>query len=90
MSASDVARAKQIAADVYGFDAGDPEELTEDDFKLLAKMDWVIDDSHRLEAIYQKSTGSNINSGRSNNSDLSLTSNWYKKVFGYFIVKTIF
>lgn len=80
VSPADLARAQEISANVYGFNAGTPGETQkEDDLKLLAKLDWTINDAHRMEFKYQRSTGSTINTGDATESRLPLTSSWYKK-----------
>lgn len=80
VTAADVARAQEISANVYGFNAGTPgESQEEDDLKLLAKVDWTINDAHRFELKYQRSTGSSITTGNVNESRLPLTSSWFKK-----------
>ncbi|MFW7380934.1 MAG: TonB-dependent receptor [Oligoflexus sp.] len=80
VTAEEVARAQEISQSVYGFNAGTPgQSLTEDDLKFLAKIDWTIDDKHRLEAKYQQSSGNNIVSTTANESTLPLTSNWYNR-----------
>ncbi len=79
VTTADVARAQDIAANVYDFNAGTTgSSLDEDDLKLLAKVDWTISDAHRLEAKYQHSTGSSIKPGLATDTRLFLTSNWYK------------
>ncbi|MEM6533914.1 MAG: TonB-dependent receptor, partial [Myxococcota bacterium] len=77
---ADVARAQQISRDVYGFDAGTAgQSLDEDDLKLIAKIDWAIDDSHHLVANFQQTIGSTIEPRGSFFNNLGLTSNWYEK-----------
>lgn len=67
----------RIARDVYGVEAGDwdvnPEE---EDEKILLKLDWNINNSHRASFTYQNTDG---NSTRNNNGgdNLNLSSHWY-------------
>lgn len=54
----DVARAVQIARDVYGYDAlGFDAANDEEDEKFIAKVDWNINDYHRASFTYQRSEG---------------------------------
>ncbi len=73
-----------IADSVYGFDAGQlRSDLPEEDRKILAKLDWQINDDHRLSLAYQNSEGNEIIP--SNNvpalSRASASSNWYNREF---------
>lgn len=78
VSQEDLSEVQRIANDVYGFDAGVPSQsLDEDDLKLIAKIDWAINDKHRLSAKYQRTSGNVVRDGFSNDRILSLTSNWY-------------
>lgn len=78
VSQADMERAQQIARDIYGFDAGDPaRSLDEDDLKLLGKIDWAISKNHRAAAVYQRTTGNQIQPTGSSISTLPLSSNWY-------------
>ncbi len=55
---ADVDRAQQIFRDVYGFDAGPFATSDKDtDEKMLLKIDWNINDNHRLAAAYQRADG---------------------------------
>jgi outer membrane receptor for ferrienterochelin and colicin len=69
----------RIAREVYGFDAGAPaKSLEESDLKILAKIDWALNDQHRLSLSYQRTAGNAIQqAATSNDSQLSLSSNWY-------------
>ncbi len=72
----------QITQDVYGFDVGTrTSSLPEEDEKILAKLDWNINDSHRAALAYQKTEGNVVVT--SNNSTslnrISAPSNWYNR-----------
>lgn len=70
----------QIAKDVYGIDAGNWKVApTEEDEKLLVKLDWNINDDHRVSATYQHTTGNSIRNQSSSGSELRLSSHWYNK-----------
>ena len=79
VSSDDVARAIQIARDVYGFDAGVPSRSGDEaDLKLLGKLDWNINPMHRASVSYQR-TGSNaiqLGTGATG-TVLPLSSYWY-------------
>jgi outer membrane receptor for ferrienterochelin and colicin len=78
VTVDDVDRARQIARDVYGFDAGVPSQsLDERDLKLLTKLDWQISRRHRMTGRYQRSAGNLINDSAAFDGELPLTSNWY-------------
>lgn len=80
VSIADVARAQQIARDVYGFDAGVPSQaLDETDLKLLTKLDWAISKKHRMSGKYQRTRGNVIRDRFFNDQILPLTSNWYNR-----------
>lgn len=69
-----------IAQDVYNVDAGNWEVApTEEDKKLLVKLDWNINDDHRVSATYQNTTGNSIRNQSSSSSELRLASHWYDK-----------
>jgi hypothetical protein len=74
----EMARAQQIARDVYGFDAGEPaRNLDENDLKLLGKLDWTIDRRHRVSATYQRTAGNQLQAVTASDTSLPLSSNWY-------------
>ena len=74
---ADVARAIQIAHDVWGFDAG---SLVGGDTELeeyAAKLDWNINESHRASFRYSNLDQTRVRPEASSASGLSLSSNWY-------------
>lgn len=80
VTSADVARVQDIASRVYGFNAGKfAQSLKEEDRKALLKLDYEINDDHRLEAKYQYASGNNVNASFASNTNLPLTSNWYNK-----------
>jgi outer membrane receptor for ferrienterochelin and colicin len=76
---AEMEEAQAIAQEVYGFRAGNPADtLDENDLKLLGKVDWAINDQHRLSVSYQRTAGNAIQQGNtSTDTALSLSSNWY-------------
>ncbi|HEX7843632.1 MAG TPA: TonB-dependent receptor [Kofleriaceae bacterium] len=79
VSMDDMARAQQIAKDIYGFDPGVASQAgNEHDLKLLGKVDWTINKENRATFIYQRTGGNQIQVGNvATASNLPLSSNWY-------------
>ncbi len=70
----------RIAQNVYGVSAGGYNIApTESDDKILLKLDWNINDAHRLAATYQHTEGNVTRNQTSSNSELRLSSHWYDK-----------
>jgi hypothetical protein len=72
----------QIAQTVYGFDIGQTlSTLPEEDEKVLAKLDWNINEFHRASVAYQRTEGNEIIT--SNNSaslnQIAAPSGWYNR-----------
>ena len=58
VSQAQLDRIFQIARDVYGYDPTPlPPSAPEDDEKILAKLDWNINDNHRLALTYNYNNG---------------------------------
>jgi hypothetical protein len=75
---------RQIGLEVYGYDIG--ETLTsapEEDEKILAKLDWNIEESHRATLAYQRTEGNELIVNSTNNNpgsnELGAPSNWYDR-----------
>lgn len=70
----------QIAKDVYGVDAG-TWNLTpiEKDEKLLVKMDWNVNDEHRVAYTYQYNKGNQTQGNQSSSTSLRMSTYWYDK-----------
>jgi len=80
VSMSDVNRAVQIAQDVYGYDAGGlPSSAPVEDEKLLLKLDWNINDSHRAALVYNYNDGFIIDQSDESSSRVTLSNHFYKK-----------
>jgi hypothetical protein len=78
VSQADLAEVQRIARDVYGFDPGvAARDLAERDLKLFAKLDWAVDEKHRVSGSYQRTAGNAINNTFSSDTSLPLSSNWY-------------
>lgn len=75
-----VAQVQNIASSVYGVDAGDWNEAPkEEDKKTLVKVDWNINDDHRLSATYQNTKGNSTRNQTSGDWELRLNTHWYDK-----------
>jgi outer membrane receptor for ferrienterochelin and colicin len=80
VTVDDVAQVQDISSRAYGFDAGVPSKSgKENDFKGLLKLDYTINDDHRVELKYQRAQGTNINAGGSDYRRLNLTSYGYER-----------
>lgn len=83
ITTAQVERIRAIAQSVYGYDTLGLADgsLPEEDEKVLAKLDWNINDDHRASFAYQRNEGNNIRDGGSSSSatprSLSLQSNMY-------------
>ncbi|MBG9995266.1 TonB-dependent receptor [Pseudoalteromonas sp. NZS127_1] len=80
VSASDLARIQQISQDVYGYNAGTtPSSSPVDDEKILIKLDWNINDSHRANLIYNYNDGFTLSQSDTGSTRLSLDSHFYEQ-----------
>ncbi|NNJ73056.1 MAG: TonB-dependent receptor [Enterobacterales bacterium] len=81
---NDVAQVRQVVSDVWGFDIGDFNKTPAEDEKLLANIDWNINDNHRAKFTYINTEGNTIREQNGNNflaSDniLGASSAWYDR-----------
>ncbi len=77
VSQADLDRITQISSDVYGYDAGGmPGSMPVDDEKVLVKLDWNINDSHRASLIYNYNDGFKLD--QSDEWALTLDSHFYE------------
>ncbi len=59
---------RQIGLDVYGYDIGENlRSAPEQDEKILAKLDWNINQSHRASLAYQRTEGNELTVNLTNN-----------------------
>ena len=69
----------RIARDVYGVDPGNWNDASvEEDEKLLLKIDWDINQDHRLSFTYQETEGEKTANNDGGNT-LNLSSHWYTR-----------
>jgi len=80
-SLADIAEVKRIASEVYGLnDLGDWNTTPiEEDEKLVAKIDWNINDEHRSSLTYQYNKGNRTRNTSTSPSEIRLSSHWYNK-----------
>ncbi|MCP4864946.1 cell envelope biogenesis protein OmpA [Alteromonas alba] len=84
ISMDDVAAVGEIVSNVWGFDIGDFNKGPEEDEKVLANIDWNINNDHRAKFTYMRTEGNSINEQNGNNflaSDniLGASSAWYDR-----------
>jgi len=84
ITAADVAAVGQIVSDVWGFDIGGFNKAPTQDVKILANIDWNINNDHRAKFTYLNTDGNSIREQNGNNflaSDnrLGVSSAWYDR-----------
>jgi hypothetical protein len=84
ITSDDVATVGQIVSDVWGFDIGGFNKDDAQDEKILANIDWNINDNHRAKFTYISTEGNSIAEQNGNNflaSDniLGASSTWYNR-----------
>ena len=80
ISPEEIAEAQQIARDVYGVDIGSfssPPSIKQDIEEYAAKIDWNINDSHRLSARFSKLEQIDPVLAGSGNTSLGMNTRWY-------------
>jgi len=72
-------RIENIAQSVYGLSTigGFSANPVEEDKKVIAKLDWQINDDHRLSTTYQDTLGNRTRNMSSRSSTLNASSYWY-------------
>ena len=79
---ADLDRVQSISQSVYGFDAMGfgGVKLNENDEKILLKLDWNINDDHRMTATYQRTDGNVVRPQNTGTwGDAGMLSDWYNK-----------
>jgi hypothetical protein len=84
ITADDVAQVSQIVSDVWGFDIGGFNKDAAEDEKILANIDWNINDDHRAKFTYISTDGNTIREQNGNNflasdNTLGASSAWYNR-----------
>lgn len=80
----DVAQVSQIVSDVWGFDIGGFNKGPAEDEKILANIDWNINNDHRAKFTYISTEGNTIREQNGNNFTvfgevLGASSAWYNR-----------
>ncbi|GAA6183594.1 TonB-dependent receptor [Aliiglaciecola sp. NS0011-25] len=69
-----------IAQSVYGYDVGGtPGSAPIEDEKILAKIDWNINDDHRASLVYNWNDGFSLSQSDGGSSTLSLSNHFYER-----------
>jgi hypothetical protein len=69
-----------IARTVYGYDPGFiPDSMDHEDEKLLIKLDWDINDSHRASFTYTFNDGENFTQSDGDNSEFEFSNHLYER-----------
>jgi hypothetical protein len=84
VSQADYDRIRRIGLDVYDFDIGETlASAPEEDEKILAKLDWNVNESHRASLSWQRTEGNELIVNTTNNNPslfrLGAPSNWYDR-----------
>lgn len=82
VSDADFNQIVSITQSVYGYDAGELiRSNTEEDERILAKLDWQIADDHRVSVTYQKNEGVTVVQPNASAATgrLGTRSNWYNR-----------
>jgi hypothetical protein len=71
---------KQIASDVYGYEAGETvNSINAKEEKILIKLDWQINNDHRSSLTYQNTDGSTISSSGLSNTSYAFDDRYYER-----------
>jgi len=77
---SDIDEIIQIAKDTYNYDPGTmvPSIPVEDE-KILVKLDWNINEAHRLSFVYNYNDGFEIGQSDADSSEIALSNHFYER-----------
>ena len=83
VTAADAELVRTTVQDVWGFDVGGFDKDPVEDEKILANIDWNINNSHRAKFTYLNTDGSSIREQNGNNflgdADVAFSSSWYER-----------
>ncbi len=75
-----VEQIQSISQSVYNFDAGTvPSSMANEDEKLLVKLDWNINDQHRLAFTYNYNDGNNFAESDGDSDEFEFSSHLYER-----------
>jgi hypothetical protein len=71
---------QQIAQEIYGYDPGGvPSSIPNEDEKIFARLDWNINDNHRLALIYNWNDGFNIRESDADSDEFEFEYHLYER-----------
>ncbi|WP_244993749.1 TonB-dependent receptor [Pseudidiomarina sediminum] len=77
---ADLDRIADIARNVYGFEPGNfPASLPVEDEKILAKLDWYINQDHRASFTYNYNDGYSISQSDGDDDELEFSNHFYER-----------
>jgi hypothetical protein len=80
ISQSEIDDIIRISKDVYDYDPGTTiPSIPVDDEKILVKLDWNINDQHRLNFVYNYNDGFEISQSDASSTNLSLSNHFYER-----------
>ena len=80
ISQEQLAQIQSVSQSLYNFDAGTtPLSMPNEDEKLLVKLDWNINDSHRFALTYNYNDGNNFAESDGDSDEFELSSHLYER-----------
>ena len=80
ISQEQLAQIQSVSQSLYNFDAGTtPLSMPNEDEKLLVKLDWNINDSHRFAFTYNYNDGNNFTESDGDSNEFELSSHLYER-----------
>ena len=80
VTTDDLSRVQTASQSLYNYDAGGmPSSSPIDDEKILIKLDWNINESHRANIIYNYNDAFTISQSDADNDELSLSNHFYEQ-----------
>lgn len=80
VSVAQLAEIAEIAQSVYGYDVGGfPSTLPVEDEKIVVKLDWQINDNHRIAYTYNWNDGFSLAEGDGGSSRIAYSNHYYER-----------
>ena len=80
LNQADIDRIAQIARDVYGYEVGAPISSSPvEDEKLLVKLDWYVNDTHRVAFTYNYNDGGSVRESDSASFNYEFSDHYYDR-----------